>query len=585
MKKFTLTMIALLALAFTVKAQQYVSTEPANRNVIIEEFTGRNCGYCPIGHKLTHDLMEANPGRVWGINIHYQSSLSPTAYPNLNLPVSTTIGNAFPHDGIPMGVINRSTASALSTSSFTSTTNQQLAQAAECNVAGVARINPETRVASITVEVYYTGNSSVDQNYLTVVMVQDSILGAQSDYGGYNPGGWLNGQYVHQHALRDIITPTWGEAITPTTAGTLITKTYEYTIPETIGSPNGVDVRLEHIEFLAFVTESQQGTPTRPILNACELEKTTLTDQPIYPSILSTEQVLEASCSHVKSFRYELANIGTETITSMKYTAEVEGSSQDYEWTGELASGDKVKLEFDLEIPFGTFVGTLNITEVNGEAYERSFEFAAECYEWAEVEIEEETTNVKLYIIQDQFGEQITWNIINSTGAVVASGGPYQHLMGSGSTQPNVENINNLPADECYLFRIFDSNGNGICCNYGEGYYYIKDAAGNRIIEGDGDFGSMASHLFSINKKPDVVGENPVAGLVIYPNPANNKIYVDGDDVSVVEIYNSLGQRVLMVEGSDKTSVDVVAFGNGVYVVRAITNEGNVTTKKVTIAH
>ena len=238
-----------------------------------------------------------------------------------------------------------------------------------------------------------------------------------------------------------------------------------------------------------------------------------------------------------------------------------------------------------MEIPFGTFVGTLNITEVNGEAYERSFEFAAECSEWVEVEIEEETTNVKLYIIQDQFGEQITWNIINSTGAVVASGGPYQHLMGSGSTQPNVENINNLPADECYLFRIFDSNGNGICCNYGEGYYYIKDASGNRIIEGDGDFGSMASHLFSINKKPDMTGDISASGLVIYPNPANNKIYVDGEDVSVVEIYNSLGQRVLVVEGSEKTSVDVAAFGNGVYVVRAITNEGNVVTKKVTIAH
>lgn len=584
MKKFTFALISLLALSITVKAQQYVSTEPANRNVILEEFTGRNCGYCTDGHRIANQIMAANPGRVWAINVH-SGGYAPTSYPNFNTSVSASILGGFSVDGFPSGVVNRSTSAGQNRSAWSGLATQQLAQASECNVAGVARINPETRVATITVEVYYTGNSTANENYLTVAMLQDSILGSQSDYGNYNPTQWLNGQYVHMHVLRDIVTPTWGEAISPTTAGTLVTKTYEYQIPEVIGSPNGVDVVLDHIIFLAWVAERYQGTPTRPILTACELEKTTLTDQPIYPSILSTEQVLEASCSHVKSFRYELANIGTETITSMKYTAEVEGSSQDYEWTGELASGDKVKLEFDLEIPFGTFVGTLNITEVNGEAYERSFEFAAECYEWAEVEIEEETTNVKLYIIQDQFGEQITWNIINSTGAVVASGGPYQHLMGSGSTQPNVENINNLPADECYLFRIFDSNGNGICCNYGEGYYYIKDAAGNRIIEGDGDFGSMASHLFSINKKPDMTGDISASGLVIYPNPANNKIYVDGEDVSVVEIYNSLGQRVLVVEGSEKTSVDVAAFGNGVYVVRAITNEGNVVTKKVTIAH
>lgn len=580
MKKFTFALISLLALTFTVKAQQYVSTTPSNRNVVIEEFTGRGCGYCPIGHKLTHDLMEANPGRVWAINIHYQSSLSPTAYPNLNLPVSTTIGNAFPHNGIPMGVVNRSTASALETSSFTSTTNQQLAQAAECNVAGIASINPDTRIATITVEVYYTGNSSVDQNYLTVVMVQDSILGSQSDYGGYNPGGWLNGQYVHQHALRDIITPTWGDAITPTTAGTLITKTYEYQIPESIGNPNGVEVRLEHIQFLAFVTQSQQGTPTRPILNACELQKTTMTDEPLYPSISNVAQAVRASCSQVQSFGYNLSNIGTETITSYKYTVEVGDASQEFEWTGELASGDMTSVDFDMELPFGTFVGTINITEVNGQAHEYSVNFDAQCIEWVEVVEEAATTSLKIYIIQDQWGEHITWDIINSTGDLIAQGGPYLHLVGSGSTQANVENIENIPTNECYLFRIYDSNNNGICCNFGNGYYYIKDAAGNKIIEASGDYGAMDSQLISI-KGPEGVEENVASSYYIYPNPANDKIYVEGEDVEYVELYNAMGQLMVVVKGSEKTTIDVTSYGEGVYFVKVVGRETR--TQKVVI--
>ena len=580
MKKFTFALISLLALTFTVKAQQYVSTTPSNRNVVIEEFTGRGCGYCPIGHKLTHDLMEANPGRVWAINIHYQSSLSPTAYPNLNLPVSTTIGNAFPHNGIPMGVVNRSTASALETSSFTSTTNQQLAQAAECNVAGIASINPDTRIATITVEVYYTGNSSVDQNYLTVVMVQDSILGSQSDYGGYNPGGWLNGQYVHQHALRDIITPTWGDAITPTTAGTLITKTYEYQIPESIGNPNGVEVRLEHIQFLAFVTQSQQGTPTRPILNACELQKTTMTDEPLYPSISNVAQAVRASCSQVQSFGYNLSNIGTETITSYKYTVEVGDASQEFEWTGELASGDMTSVDFDMELPFGTFVGTINITEVNGQAHEYSVNFDAQCIEWVEVVEETATTSLKIYIIQDQWGEHITWDIINSTGDLIAQGGPYLHLVGSGSTQANVENIENIPTNECYLFRIYDSNNNGICCNFGNGYYYIKDAAGNKIIEASGDYGAMDSQLISI-KGPEGVEENVASSYYIYPNPANDKIYVEGEDVEYVELYNAMGQLMVVVKGSEKTTIDVTSYGEGVYFVKVVGRETR--TQKVVI--
>ena len=50
------------------------------------------------------------------------------------------------------------------------------------------------------------------------------------------------------HILRDIITPTWGDPITPTTQGTLITRTYTYSIPETIGSPNGVEDDLIKVQ-------------------------------------------------------------------------------------------------------------------------------------------------------------------------------------------------------------------------------------------------------------------------------------------------------------------------------------------------
>lgn len=83
MKKFTLALMALLSVGFAAKAQQYVSTEPANRNVIIEEFTGRNCGYCPDGHRIANEIMANNPGRVWAINVH-AGGYAPTSYPNFN---------------------------------------------------------------------------------------------------------------------------------------------------------------------------------------------------------------------------------------------------------------------------------------------------------------------------------------------------------------------------------------------------------------------------------------------------------------------------------------------------------------------
>lgn len=584
MKKFYFVLLTMLALGFTAKAQQYVSTEPANRNVILEEFTGRNCGYCPDGHLIANGIMAANPGRVWAINVH-AGSYAPTTYPNFNTNVSSTILSGFSVSGFPTGVVNRSTSAGQSRSAWSGLATTQMNQAAECNLAGVARVNAGTRIATITVEVYYTGNSAYDENYLTVAMLQDSIMGSQSGMTS-NPAQVVNGTYCHMHILRDMITPTWGESIAPTTQGTLITKTYEYHIPESIGNPNGVDVNLDHIFFLAWVSERYQGTPTRPILNACELTKTFMTDEPIYPSISAVSQVVEASCSLEKDFNFTLFNIGTEALTSVKFNAQVGDVSQEFEWTGELPSGENTKMDFVMEIPFGNYTGTLNVVEANGQPFEASLAFAAESLEWVETEFDAETTNLKLYIIQDQWGEQITWDIINSAGELVAEGGPYQHLVGSGSTQANVENISDLPTDECYLFRIYDSNNNGICCNYGNGYYYIKDENGNHLIDGEGDYGTMASHLLSLKKKDYTsVGEGASKSLSIYPNPANNRIYVRGEGIGSVEVYNSLGQMVLSLEGNDNASFDVASFANGIYVVRVIDNNGTVTTKKVTIAH
>ena len=249
----------------------YVSKYPTNRNVILEEFTGRNCGYCTDGHRIANELMAANPDRLWAINVH-AGGYAPTSYPNMITDDGNTIHGGFSISGYPTGVVNRSTEAGQSRSAWAGIANTQLGQVAECNIGGEVEIDPATRTATITVEVYYTGSSSATQNYLTVAMLQDSILGSQADYGNYNPTQWLNGQYVHMHVLRDVITDNaWGDAITPTTQGSLITRTYTYEIPQTIGSPNGVNVDLNNIYFLAWVSEQYQGTPTRPILTACNL--------------------------------------------------------------------------------------------------------------------------------------------------------------------------------------------------------------------------------------------------------------------------------------------------------------------------
>ena len=401
MKKFTFALMALLALTFSVKAQQYVSTEPANRNVILEEFTGRGCGYCTDGHRIANELMAAHPDRLWAINIH-AGGYAQTSYPNMITQDGNTIHGGFSISGYPTGVVNRTTGNGIDRGQWGNQANTQLNQASECNIGGMVVLNPETRMATITVEVYYTGNSSVDQNYLTVAMLQDSILGSQADYGNYNPSQWLNGQYVHMHILRDVISESaWGDPITPTTQGTLITRTYSYQIPEVIGSPNGVDVDLENIFFLAWVAERQQGQAYRPILTGCHLEMVQGVDEPIYPIVKSVNQTGGTTCSHTKDIEINIQNIGTETLTTMTLEVEFEGETQTIAWTGELAQYGIEKINASIEVPFGTYPVHVTVTEANGQPLTKQGSGSVECIEWAELVTENEEEELRLELMHD----------------------------------------------------------------------------------------------------------------------------------------------------------------------------------------
>ncbi len=585
MKKLSLLAGALLACFMQVNAQQFVSTDPQNRNAIIEEFTGRNCGYCPDGHVIANQIVHANPGRVWAVNVH-AGGYSPTSLPNLNCGVSTTICNGFQVTGFPAGVVNRSTAQAQGRGQWQSLTNQQLAQAAECNVAGQVVINPVTRLAKINVEVYYTANSAEANNYLTIYMLQDSIWGSQAG-GSSNPEQYVNGQYCHMHILRDAITADWGDEIAPTTAGTLIQKEYIYEIPASIGSPNGVEVDLENIAFLAFVEEKQQGATYRPILNVNELTVTQGTEEAIYPIIANVAAASGISCSTTRTLKLDLVNGGLDELTSLKYQVKVADNEPiEFTWEGSIASYQSSSIEIDVEMPFGTHNVQVSIVEANGTAYEFTKTGSITTDEWATVNVEGETEELTIEIMQDKYGNQITWELLASDMTVIASGGPYTMLVGgSATTQLHQEKVT-IANGECVKFVIKDAVGNGICCQYGEGYYKIKDSKGNIVVDGDGDFGSEASVLLSIGETIAVDEIETVESVNIFPNPVKDVLTVKGENMSKVVIYNSVGQMVeTIICAEDEVKVNVSDFQNGMYFINVIDNNGVMTTSKISVLH
>lgn len=583
MKKFTFLMCAILAGLFKVNAQepQFVSTEQKGRNVIIEEFTGRNCGFCPDGHVVAKKITDANPGRVWAVNVHC-GGYSPSTYPNLNTSAGATILNALDGNmGFPCGVVNRTTKT-VGRHMWESYSNQQLKQTAECNIGGQVLINEAARTATVNVEVYYTANSASSENYLTVMMLQDSILGSQSGGADFNPEQMIDGKYVHLHVLRDVVTPTWGDAIAPTTEGTLITKTYTYQIPETIGTPNGVDVDLNNILFLAVVTEKQDGAATTPVLNVEELHSIKVADADNFPYFASVKVASNVSCSTEQTAIFELVNGGKQELTSLKYEVKIAGNTTELTWEGNLPSYSSATFEEEFIIPVGDQKVEISIVEVNGTAYEYQTAITVVNDGWIDAYFQGDENEFKIDIVQDKYGNQITWKLINSNEEVLASGGPYSTLVANGIKLHRTKV--KVPNNECVKFVIYDEGNDGLNNGAGEGYYKISDAQNNVIVQSNGKFGAEASHNISTKEGYASVEEMTNETYKVYPNPVKDVLTIEGQDIEQVNVFNTMGQLVKTVKCNDNiVNINVSDLQNGMYIVNVIDNNGEVSSKKVSV--
>jgi hypothetical protein len=176
---------------FSSFAQTIVSTAAQNKKVILEEFTGVNCVFCPQGHVIANNIKNANPSNVFLINIHVGNFATPGAgQPDFRTAFGTGIANQSGLTGYPAGTVNRSqfaglaqnggTGTAMSRNNWSNASTQTLAQASYVNVATTATIDVNTRVMTVLVEAYYTGASPVATNRLNVAFLQNNTLGPQT---------------------------------------------------------------------------------------------------------------------------------------------------------------------------------------------------------------------------------------------------------------------------------------------------------------------------------------------------------------------------------------------------------------------
>lgn len=91
---------------------------------------------------------------------------------------------------------------------------------------------------------------------------------------------------------------------------------------------------------------------------------------------------------------------------------------------------------------------------------------------------------VTFELVLDQYGSETSWELMNQNQNTIATGGPYRDNQEGRKITKEF-----CLEDGCYTMYVDDLYGDGICCDYGQGYFKLKDERGNVIAESDGYFG------------------------------------------------------------------------------------------------
>lgn len=263
-----------------------------------------------------------------------------------------------------------------------------------------------------------------------------------------------------------------------------------------------------------------------------------------------------------------LTNDGTATMTTASITWDINGTEPSvYNWSGSIPPGQQATITLPaVSAPAGQNIYNATLLSVNGTADptpvnngDRTVFSVAETF----------TSNiVTITLMTDFFPGDNSWQLVDSDGVLVTSSFSQGTL--SGNTLHTTDVF--LENGKCYFFNLSDSNGDGMCCTSGSGYYSLETSDG-MFIGGGAEFSDLATVVFRIDGNMGSGDVTAARDIILYPNPAENTLTISVSDAVHLPdgytILNSLGQVIAdgrLLTGSH--AIDVSAYANGVYFVR-----------------
>ena len=186
------------------------------KKVIIEEFTGAWCGYCPDGAYRLENIISENIGNVIGVSAHSGDAMEASQ--------TYFLESTYLNPGYPSGMVDRfnyNGSVSMNRGYWAYIASEQLLKVASCGLAIKSKVNGNTA----NVNVHAGFNAIVDgEHRLTVYLIEDGVVGAGNGYDQmnfydldtastfYDLGNPIEG-YEHNHTLRFTLSEPLGDII------------------------------------------------------------------------------------------------------------------------------------------------------------------------------------------------------------------------------------------------------------------------------------------------------------------------------------------------------------------------------------
>ena len=523
------------------------------RIVVLECFTSTTCGPCAAANPALDQLISNNPDNLIAIKYHVNW---PAAGDPMNLhnpgDVSSKVSfygiNAVPYsvgDGTWIGN-SGSVSQAL--------VNQWAAVTSPVEMRMTHYFNDTQDTMFVIVMGRATSTVASENLRLNISVIEKTMEYASA------PGS--NGERIFHNVMKKLLPNATGTSIHAMEVGDYFAYKYSWPLANVMN--------ISELTAVAWLQDSN----TKQMIQGC---KSSDDFQPFFgkqAKISKLEHTMKTICSSRVNPDIFVTNFGSETINSLTISATVNGTNiGEYTWEGNIASGATAKINFgvlnfeDAEMMENNEM-ILEITHINGAADD----YAPGTYKYTFHEASLVVNKAfKLVIKTDDEPQNITWEVTNTSGEVVVSGGPYAE-----AHKQYTENFE-LNSDDCYMFTIYDAGGNGL--QGGNGLYGLK--AGSTTIVSGSNFTDRESNEFSYSTY-DGVEENNEIVASIYPNPSNGMINIDAEGDNDLSVYNMTGQMIYNQAITGATTIDLTNLEKGTYLI-VLTNAQGEKTQQIIV--